>query len=577
MDRIQVVAIAIAVGLIALAILYRPSAPPQSPVPPPNAAAPAPQVPSPQALAPVPAAPPSAPLGVPAVPSVPAAELARPPSGSPAERKKTVVLDNGVLRVVVSNLGARLESVELPDFLDRIGPGAGPVELVTDRARGSLVSSLGGGPLEGLEQLPHEIVSADDHHVLMRVERDGVEVTRRITLDPVGYGGSLVVGVKNRGTAPLEPAFALSWFGQERRNGSPNRFQTYSLVALDGAGDLDRLGLAGIGEPGFFSSFFGGGGSPTGTRLAAPVEWAGVDSQYFLAAAIAENPRDAFAYLGPLGADQGRAVISYAAFSVPPGTGVQRTYKLYLGPKIRDSVAAVSPVLAPALEVGWSWVNPLVDFFAVVLVWIHDNVYSNYGVAIIILTIMLRLLTYPLTQRSMKSMKRFGAIAPEMKKLQEKYPDDKAKMQEELMALYKRKGMNPLTAVGGGCVPMLIQMPFMIALYYALRASIELRHAPFILWINDLSAPENFLDVFGIPIRPLPLMMGVSMLLQQKLTPTPSADPQQKQMMTMMSIMFIFLFYQFPSGLVLYWFVSNLLGIAQQLLVNRQPQPEAGA
>ncbi len=144
------------------------------------------------------------------------------------------------------------------------------------------------------------------------------------------------------------------------------------------------------------------------------------------------------------------------------------------------------------------------------------------------------------------------------------------------MALYRRKGMNPLTAVGGGCIPMLIQMPFMIALYFALRASIELRHAPFILWINDLSAPENFLEVFGIPIRPLPLMMGGSQLLQQYMTPTPSADPQQKQMMTMMSLMFVFIFYQFPSGLVLYWFVSNLLGIAQQLFVNRQPRAKAG-
>jgi YidC/Oxa1 family membrane protein insertase len=170
----------------------------------------------------------------------------------------------------------------------------------------------------------------------------------------------------------------------------------------------------------------------------------------------------------------------------------------------------------------------------------------------------------------MKSMKKFGLISPQMKEIQEKYADDKPKQQEELMALYRRKGMNPLAAMGGGCIPMLIQMPFMIALYYALQGTIELRHAPFIFWINDLSAPENFFDIAGIPIRLLPLMMGATMVLQQRMTPSPSADPQQKQMMTIMSVMFIFLFYQFPSGLVLYWFVSNLLGIAQQLIVNRQ-------
>jgi YidC/Oxa1 family membrane protein insertase len=172
----------------------------------------------------------------------------------------------------------------------------------------------------------------------------------------------------------------------------------------------------------------------------------------------------------------------------------------------------------------------------------------------------------------MKSMKKFSAIAPEMKQLQEKHGSDKAKLQEEMMKLYREKGINPLSSLGGGCIPMLIQMPFMVALYFALQSSIELRHAPFFGWIDDLSAPED-LRLFGLPIRLLPLAMGASMLLQQRLTPSPTADPQQRQMMTMMSVMFIVLFYGFPSGLVLYWFVSNLLGIAQQVWVNRSPSP----
>jgi len=231
---------------------------------------------------------------------------------------------------------------------------------------------------------------------------------------------------------------------------------------------------------------------------------------------------------------------------------------------------SVDPRFANARDVGWQWIRPLVDLFAGILVWTHAHVVSNYGVAIILLTIVLRVLTFPLTQRSMKSMKRFSLIAPEMKAIQEKYANDKAKLQEELMALYRRKGMNPLAAMGGGCIPMLIQMPFMVALYFALQSSIELRHAPFMWWIDDLSAPETLFAVGGIPIRILPLLMGASMILQQRMTPTPNADPQQRQMMMLMSVMFIFLFYQFPAGLVLYWFVSNLLGIGQQLLVNRQ-------
>jgi YidC/Oxa1 family membrane protein insertase len=144
-----------------------------------------------------------------------------------------------------------------------------------------------------------------------------------------------------------------------------------------------------------------------------------------------------------------------------------------------------------------------------------------------------------------------------------------------MMALYQRKGINPFAAMGGGCLPMLIQFPFLIALYFALQGSIELRHAPFFWWIRDLSAPEELFSIAGVPIRLLPLMMGGSMVLQQRLTPTAGVDPQQKQMMTWMSVMFIFLFYQFPSGLVLYWFVSNLLGIAQQFWVNRQGRSAA--
>jgi YidC/Oxa1 family membrane protein insertase len=146
-----------------------------------------------------------------------------------------------------------------------------------------------------------------------------------------------------------------------------------------------------------------------------------------------------------------------------------------------------------------------------------------------------------------------------------------------MMALYRSKGMNPLSALGGGCIPMLIQFPFLIALYFALQSSIELRHAPFMLWIDDLSAPERFLEIGGIPIRPLPLLMGATMVLQQMMTPSAGVDPQQRRMMMWMSVFFIFLFYQFPSGLVLYWLVSNVLGILQQLLVNRQHQRTAAA
>ena len=263
-------------------------------------------------------------------------------------------------------------------------------------------------------------------------------------------------------------------------------------------------------------------------------------------------------------------LLGYPAFEVPGGRFVERSYRLYLGPKLESAVAAVDPRLTEAIDFGWSWIRPVVAFFADLLVWIHLHIVANYGVAIILLTIVLRLLTFPLSQKSMKSMQRLGKIAPEMKELQAKFKDDREKLQAEMMALYRRKGMNPLSAMGGGCIPMLIQMPFLISLFFALRVSMDLRHAPFVGWIQDLSAPETLFSIGPIPVRVLPLLMGASMLLQQRMSPSQGADPQQRQMMQWMSVMFIFLFYQFPSGLVLYWFTSNLLGILQQWVINRQ-------
>jgi YidC/Oxa1 family membrane protein insertase len=305
------------------------------------------------------------------------------------------------------------------------------------------------------------------------------------------------------------------------------------------------------------------------------VDWAGTDSQYSLLAAAPQNPQEASAFLGPLGTELGDSQLKLAPVELPPGTSLERSYRLYLGPKIEEAVIAVDPKLATSIDAGWAWVRPLVFAFGGMLRWTHDHIVPNYGIAIILLTILVRLLTYPLTQRQMASMKRFSSIAPQMKEIQEKYANDREKMQAELAKIYSSTGINPLTAMGGGCVPMLIQMPVMFALYFALQTSIELRHAPFVLWIRDLSAPENFFSVGGIPIRLLPLLMGGSMMLQQRLSPAPNADPQQRQMMTLMSVMFTFMFYQFPAGLVLYWFVSNLLGIAQQLIVNRAPATAA--
>jgi YidC/Oxa1 family membrane protein insertase len=192
----------------------------------------------------------------------------------------------------------------------------------------------------------------------------------------------------------------------------------------------------------------------------------------------------------------------------------------------------------------------------------------NYGLAIIVLTIMVRVVTAPLTTKQMRSMERMRALQPQLTELKEKHADDRQKQSEEMMRLYKQEGVNPL----GGCFPMLLQLPVFIGLFYSLRSSIALRQAPFFGWIDDLSAPDSLFEIPGldIPLRVLPLIMGASMLVQQKITPAQSMDPAQQKMMTIvMPIMMTVLFYQFPSGLVLYWMVSNVLAISHQLWIGR--------
>jgi YidC/Oxa1 family membrane protein insertase len=482
---------------------------------------------------------------------------------------RTAILENDALRLQVSDAGGRLESIKLKQYEDRLGEGARPVELVTvTPERGTLLMFLGNDLFSGLESAPHEILTAGRREVVLRAERSGVRVTRTLTLDEVGYGARLRVRVENGAADRVEPVFQVAWYGQERARSAPDRFQNYGLL-VSADGSLERAPLSSQNP----LSCAGGGGGMDPEVIVAPIEWAGIESQYFMTVVIPENPQEASAYKGPIGDRAGgQTVIRYPPIEVPAGGYVERNYRLYMGPKVQKLVRSVDPRLDSAVRSGWAWVRPLVDLFVSLLSWTQSNVVGNYGVAIILLTILVRVVTAPLTQRSMKSMKGLSVIAPEMKELQEKFKDDRTRLQQEMMSLYRRKGINPLTAMGGGCLPMLIQMPFLLALYFALQSSIELRHAPFMLWIQDLSAPEDFFSVAGLPIRPLPLMMGLSMVLQQKLTPTSaSADPSQRQMMMWMSVFFIFLFYSFPSGLVLYWFVSNLLAIAQQTLVNRSP------
>jgi YidC/Oxa1 family membrane protein insertase len=241
--------------------------------------------------------------------------------------------------------------------------------------------------------------------------------------------------------------------------------------------------------------------------------------------------------------------------------------KLYFGPKQAGILQGLNVKAEKIIDFGWF------DILAKPLILglnLSNRVTHNYGIDIILLTILIKIIFYPLSVKSYKSMKKMQELQPIIKKLKEKYPNDKQKLNQEMMDIYRTRGINPM----GGCLPMLIQMPVFFALYRGLCGAIELRHAPFMFWINDLSAPEDLFSFtvagYVIPIRILPLIMGVSQFIQQKMTPTAAVDPMQEKMMLLMPVVFTFIFWNFSSGLVLYWLVNNVISIGQQYYINKK-------
>ncbi|MDD2464208.1 MAG: membrane protein insertase YidC [Desulfobulbus sp.] len=299
--------------------------------------------------------------------------------------------------------------------------------------------------------------------------------------------------------------------------------------------------------------------------LQGQISWTGYVDNYFITSVA---PGSANAHTVTLQGSEKyvRSVVSEGIVSIPSGESKTFTYTLYFGPKKLKVLQAAGHDLAGAVNFGWF------DLLAKPMLWLLNFFYQfsgNYGIAIILLTLLVKGAFWPITQKGMKSMKNMQKLQPKIAKLRERFKDDPGQMNQEMMALYKTYKVNPL----GGCLPMVIQIPFFFALYRVLMAAIELRHAPFMLWITDLSAPDRLGIGFDLPylhgIPVLTLLMGASMYLQQKMTPT-TADPNQAKIMQFLPIVFTFMFLNFASGLVLYWFVNNLLSILQQYLINRQ-------
>ncbi len=297
------------------------------------------------------------------------------------------------------------------------------------------------------------------------------------------------------------------------------------------------------------------------------IEWGALSDTYFMGALAPVDSEGIVSLKTSRPApDQLMSTFILPPINLPSGAEKTLQYALYFGPRDLNILTPLNLQLEKAVNFGFF------DIVSKPLLWVLNFFYGylhNYGWAIILLTILVKIVFWPLTHKSYKSMKDMQKLQPKMAKIREKHKDNKEQMNQEMMALYKTYKVNPM----GGCLPMVIQIPVFFALYSLLGYAIELRHAPFLLWITDLAAPDRLpigvpIPYVGEGIPVLTLLMGVSMFIQQKMTPT-TGDPTQAKIMLFLPVVFTFMFINFAAGLVLYWLVNNVLSIGQQYYINK--------
>jgi YidC/Oxa1 family membrane protein insertase len=383
---------------------------------------------------------------------------------------------------------------------------------------------------------------------------DGLTVTRTLTFNNDNYLLDLRVAVANHSATALQgsPYLTLSGRPFSAESGNSRTFSGPAVLVDDSLEEVKAKELQEDGPRTFQGE----------------IAWTAYEDSYFMIAAApaAQKAARQTVRLSSVDGETVNQVLSGAAEVIAPGASREYRYTLYLGPKKMAGLKAVGHDFQRAVNFGWFGfvAKPVLMLLNLVHKFTH-----NYGVAIILVTILIKLLFWPITQKGMKSMKNMQNLQPKLTKLREKYKDDKERMAQEQMKLYQTHKFNPL----GGCLPMVLQIPVFFALYQVLMQAIELRHAPFMLWINDLSAPERLSLGFELPytggLPLLTLLMGGTMFLQQKMTPATGANPEMAKMMMLMPVIFTFLFINFASGLVLYFFVNNMLQMAQQHFINK--------
>lgn len=492
-----------------------------------------------------------------------AADEALPDMGGEDAKARLVRVSTSSQEVWIDLRGGDIRRVLLPRYPVALDQPEVPIELL-DVGNGRLYMAQSGliGP-DGLDsgserplftaaQSRYQAAEGEAVSVVLEAEHQGVKVRKVFGFRGGDYLIDLSYEVENNRSEP----FRASFFGQIKRDAkAPPEQESFSL------GPQPYLGAALTTAESRYQKVTFDDLDESDFRAAVQGGWMAFLQHYFLSAWVA-NGDELNGYYGRRRND-GTYIVGYTGplRVVAPGRSDEWQARFYAGPKDQKRLERIAENLNLTVDYGFLWWLA-VPLFSL-LDWLH-GLFGNWGLAIIMLTFLVKLVLYPLSSASYKSMANMRRVAPQMKRLQERYADDRQKLSQEMMGLYKKEGVNPL----GGCLPMLLPMPIFIALYWVLFESVELRQAPFMLWIHDLAAMD--------PYFVLPLLMGGTMYAQQLLSPT-LGDPMQARIMKMMPIMFTVLFLFFPAGLVLYWLVNSVLSVAQQWYVMKKAEAAAEA
>ena len=486
----------------------------------------------------------------PAVPQPASPVIEMPKLGSPppsVSHKETIVAETPLYRATWDTKGGRLISLKLKKYKESLDEDAALVEIIktpmptvnlNDQFLDTelIYTSSQKGPLS-IEETPLEIT-------LSAQAAKGITIHKIYTLDPKTYTIEYISVIENAAAERMALNVSLQMDNLYPLDDKGSRYTFEGPVLLNGK-RLEEFKTSKVKKVGGYREFSG------------EIRWFGFEDKYFLTAVIPRNAEETTLTIRRVDDE----IISLYYGSIPatiePGAQYVKKYLIFMGPKELETLKASGHGLKKALDFGFF--DLIAKPMLVAMNWIFSFTHS-FGWSIIILTIIIKILLYPLTLKSFTSMKGLQKVQPLMKEIQAQYKDDKQKLNQEMMKLYSEHKINPM----GGCLPMILQIPILFALYRVFFSAIELRHTPFYIvgtWLPDLSARDPYFIT--------PILMGLSQFVMQKMTPT-TGDATQQKIMLFMPVFFTFLFLTFPSGLVLYWLVSNILSILQQAYINRK-------